>query len=212
MSAQQRLERLQKLLGHIREDVFHCIRFYELFARCADKRDILDAMSYSKPQAGFSASRDALHMSLMSALNRIYDLHADTASLKSILSIVKDQAVVDLILASKDEKQREEIRARLKYAIETCDKAVDSESARQIRGLRDRFLAHRDPRGRIDGLKHGQERELLEVAWPVISTFIEIFSEDHPHFDVMVMDWKQHSDNFWSNALNGPLASKPEEK
>jgi hypothetical protein len=114
MTATARLEKARRILTMVVADVEHAIKLQAMWARCADKPDVLGAFNHTRDAWGFNIARDAIHMSLMVTLGRIYDTSGgEPASIPSLMRILRDKDVCRLCI----ETAKDGVIRRPRYSI-----------------------------------------------------------------------------------------------
>lgn len=235
MTAPERLAKARRMLPDIALNVQWAIHMWTMYNRCADKPDILEAMSYADEGWGFAASRDAIHVTLVLSLMRIFDKHKDSSSLPLLIDIARDAAVQDLATreAFDDEARREAtnvgdepldpaflerirkegamraaqaVAGHFARALELYD-AIDQKGLIEpLRDLRDQKLAHHDRRNLAQRAKYGHERRLFEQAVPIVEELSLAFDRLDRGLERHMQHWRRYADSYWKHVARTPAS------
>lgn len=178
-----------------------------MFARCADKADILHAFSYTPELWGFQVARDALHMALISTLGRIHDTaSSDNACFDTLRECLLDPGVRELVLRGADDG--DDVARRLDAVLAAMTESRMMERVSVVRELRNKRIAHRDRKVRAYRAKYGDERRLLKMTTPIVHELgrivFGIYSDLLTH-DTSV---RRLADTFWRTLAKGPRSRR----
>lgn len=167
MTTDARLDKARSILALLTSETRFATNMERMFARCADKADVLGAFSYTPELWGFQVTRDALHMTLISTLGRIHDTaNGDNACFETLRECLLDQGVRGLVLQGADDV--DDLAMRMDAALAAMAAPELKERVSVVRELRNKRIAHRDRKVRAYRAKYGDERRLLEMTTPIV--------------------------------------------
>lgn len=125
-----RIEKLKRMSEAVLFDVKSAITLQAIWKRCADKKDILDAMSGVPEGLAFGPIRDSLLVDLVLTLMRLYDRDEDASSITRVVHHLRDNGVRQAIM-----KEWRDWRLNLGYRVyENADAAgLEKEIAEALR-------------------------------------------------------------------------------
>jgi len=198
LSADQRLKKADKILDSIRMGLQRAIALHEMWARCADKRDILDRMDRSIEGFGFGVVRDAIHRDLVITLLTVVLPGQDTsACIPALLDIVEDSSVVNLMKERSTQPKR--VEERIKSAKVKSDSLVKSREVGTLRTVRNKLIAHIVYDNVAHGAKYGDERKVLEQAIPIFEDLALAIKDRDFGLKAKPNQWRRHADAFWTH-------------
>jgi len=207
MTAGSRLDKVRSITGLLTSETRYAINLQRMFARCADKMDVLSPFDHEPEVWGFSTVQSALHMSLISTLGRIHDsANHNESSLEAARRCLTDPGVRRLLLS------QEEDPADVALYLDELLRAMDNPELREmvtiIREVRDKRVAHRDHRKRVYRARYGHERELLELTVPIVHDLGIIVHGVHTQLQSHLEQTVQLADRFWRTVAAGQRKKK----
>lgn len=187
------------MLVSLNEDLVLAFQLQEVWSRCADKKDILDAVAKHNIRAGLNTLRTAIFESLAVIVIRILDEGSRNDSLFNLLSLIKEPNFQSA-LANEDRSEVEmnEFRIALSDADRRTEEIRKLSEYRSLRELRHQHIAHRGMRRRPTGTQYGYPRKLLEAVEPIMRKL----NWSLRRVDSGFLQWRKlqrrHANRFWA--------------
>jgi hypothetical protein len=188
------LDAIAALVAAIDRDVCAAVENYEMLAPAGGGGTLVERVNEQRIGLGFNTILDALQLTVITALCRIWDTTPRAASIwevKRRLSKRRTLAVGPALLSTW---------------LDAIDAVEASESYRAIQGYRNIGLAHRhdpnkpDPRA-LSGARrvvHQDERKLLDATVSVVELLSDVLGADKRRdFAKFRAEWEERAGLFW---------------
>jgi hypothetical protein len=178
----------------IGEDLYFAIANYEIFAPSAQDATLIERVNEKGSHAGFNVVSEALQLTVISALCRIWDKTSDAARMAEIARRLRKRPEL-----ASDPKE-------LERWLMDVERVEGSEELRALRGFRNVGLSHRhDPNQRdpriLSGTRrvvHGDERVLLNKTVSIVERLNALIGVKDPlDFFGEREAWRQRAETFW---------------
>ncbi len=211
----------------------HAVAVSAMYDRCADKEDVLTAVSNSYEGWGFNVIRESLYREIVLSLLKVHDLDQRAASLINVIRPINAAPVRELLREEMRQRVRswglitdpvdEDMRARLlaqreeevEYRTQRIDQTLDwltveygilrrSKLFAGLKTLRDTSIAHSDTTNVVHGVKYGFERELLGRTVHIFHQLGEVMTGVNYNLDTSGKVWGIHAEQYWRRFVLGP--------
>jgi hypothetical protein len=192
MSDAQRLLKAEDIVRKLNEQAVRAIALRAMWARCADKEDVLYAMRPDHLTPGFRIVRDSLHIDLILTLMRLHErAPQEPASIPAVVEILSDP---NIQRALGEVGRRDAARECLELFDE-----LPRDVLRRLRQLRDRVLAHNDRRGLEMEPTVGDETLLLNKSLAIVSAMDLAIRGNGSFLSEPQQFWDALADGFWEH-------------
>jgi hypothetical protein len=169
-----------------------------MWARSADKPDILGVMNNSREAFGFGAVRDAIHRDLIiTLLTTLEPGQSRSACMPALFDIAEDSSVVELM--QERSRRPKEVKRRLATAKSKFDLLVRSKEVKALRTVRNKVIAHVANRPVAHKAKYGDERKVLEAIIPIFEDLAAAIQDRDFKLGAKRDRWHSHADTFWTH-------------
>jgi hypothetical protein len=213
MTAKARLGKLRSIVALLTAETRFATNLQCLFARCADKPDVLDPFGHEPEVWGFTSTRDAIHMALISTLGRIHDsAKSDGACFAAARACLADSGVRNLIIEMEVPEDMDSTAELIQSVLPAMDDPDLQNLVGILREVRDKRVAHRDHHVRAYRAKYGDERKLLEMTIPIVHDLGSIVFGTNTHLRQHQSKAEKLADRFWRTVAAGQKRQKAARK
>lgn len=187
--------KVKRVLKEIGDDLNRAVAYYEVYVPTGQNQKVIDSVNSKKVHEAFNVISEALQLSVISALCRIWDNTKSTSGINKVVTgLHKAPALV------------RDNTAYLQW-LKDVEEVEQSEEFQALRGFRHNGLSHRcdpnlpDPRS-LSGVRrvlYGDERKILEKTILIVNQVNQLIGQPQDvDFDKLRTDWQMYSANFWT--------------
>lgn len=196
---QLKIQKCRKIVEEIERDAVRSIACLSIWKRANGADDIKEKYNNTYEARALGMIHDSLHISLVIALMRMYDNDKKSASIPTLINIIKSNELISA-LKKQTNAQRERIDSWLKELEKHYNDIQEDITYQSLKNLRNHVLAHIDQKkSKAHGAKYGQEEKLLNHTIPIGRLLLLIVKSEEVDFSEYKDDWNLCSDRFWNS-------------
>lgn len=206
MTASADVQKARSIASELTTDATRCIAWFAIWERAHPKNDdIRERYNETYEAHAVSMTADALHISMIIALLRMHDHDKRTASIPSLLRLLRRSNVMDE-LKELSPSQRENADSWTRSAAHLYEKLEGDKTLGALRKLRNHVIAHVElDKATLHAAKYGYEQRVLEQTNEVVNLLYLATHAKEFDFPVTWEVWRGYADFFWASAVKSPM-------